>query len=201
MPICNPAQGNCPGLDLVLRADTNGTHVVADALGYFQRFPVEEGLVPAGTILDFGGTTAPPGFLLCDGSAVSRITYARLHAVIGTAYGAGDTTSTFNLPDLRGLFTRGRDAGAGRDPDASSRTASAAGGNSGDAVGSLQGDQFASHTHDLNPGPGGYNRGTDRQFDLFNSGANLFGYIYVTQPSGGSETRPKNVYVSKIIKY
>ena len=121
--------------------------------------------------------------------------------MIGTSFGNGNGSSTFHLPDLRGHFTRGRDAGAGRDPDAGARTASGVGGNTGDAVGSAQGDDFASHTHALSPGPGGYNRGVDRQFDLFNSGANLFGYIYATQPTGGNETRPKNVYVNKIIKY
>lgn len=56
--------------------------------------------VPTGTILPYGGSTAPNGFLLCDGSAVSRTTYAALYAVIGDAYGAGDGNSTFNLPNL-----------------------------------------------------------------------------------------------------
>jgi hypothetical protein len=73
VPICNPALTNCPGLDLYVRADVNGTHLVADALGYFHRFPVEDA-VPPGAILDYGGNTAPAGYLLCDGSAVSRAT-------------------------------------------------------------------------------------------------------------------------------
>jgi microcystin-dependent protein len=59
-------------------------------------------IVPPGVIWSYGGTTAPPGFLLCDGSAVSRTTYAALFAVIGTTFGAGDGSTTFNLPDLRG---------------------------------------------------------------------------------------------------
>lgn len=58
---------------------------------------------PAGTILPFGGTAAPTGFLLCDGSAVSRTTYATLFAVIGTTYGSGDGSTTFNLPQLENL--------------------------------------------------------------------------------------------------
>lgn len=53
---------------------------------------------PTGTILPFGGNSAPTGFLLCDGSAVSRTTYATLFAVIGTTYGSGDGSTTFNLP-------------------------------------------------------------------------------------------------------
>lgn len=60
--------------------------------------------------------TAPSGWLICDGSAVSRSTYADLFLAIGTAYGSGDGTTTFNIPDYRGRFMRGFDAGAGRDP-------------------------------------------------------------------------------------
>lgn len=55
-------------------------------------------VVPTGGMVDFGGTSAPTGWLLCDGSAVSRITYAALFAVIGTAFGVGDGSTTFNLP-------------------------------------------------------------------------------------------------------
>lgn len=65
-------------------------------------------LVPTGTILAFGGVTAPRGFLICDGSAVSRTTYANLFAVIGTRYGAGNGSTTFNVPKLNdGSFVRG----------------------------------------------------------------------------------------------
>lgn len=64
-------------------------------------------LVPTGTILPFGGASAPDGFLLCDGSAVSRTTYAALFAVIGTAYGAGDGSTTFNVPNGQGVGLTG----------------------------------------------------------------------------------------------
>lgn len=65
-------------------------------------------LVPTGTILAFGGVTAPNGFLICNGSAVSRTAYANLFAVIGTRYGAGNGSTTFNLPKLNdGSFVRG----------------------------------------------------------------------------------------------
>lgn len=56
-------------------------------------------LMPTGVILPYSGTTAPTGFLMCDGSAVSRTTYADLFAVIGTTYGSGDGSTTFNLPN------------------------------------------------------------------------------------------------------
>jgi microcystin-dependent protein len=64
-------------------------------------------LLPTGMILPFGGTTAPDGFLDCDGSAVSRTTYADLFAAIGTTWGTGDGSTTFNVPDLRGVGLRG----------------------------------------------------------------------------------------------
>jgi microcystin-dependent protein len=66
--------------------------------------------VPTGAILPYGGSSAPTGFLLCDGSAVSRTTYAALFTAISTAFGAGDGSTTFNLPDLRGRFPIGKAA-------------------------------------------------------------------------------------------
>ena len=57
-------------------------------------------IMPAGVIVPFAGTTVPAGYLLCDGSAVSRTTYADLFAAIGTTYGAGDGNTTFNLPNM-----------------------------------------------------------------------------------------------------
>ena len=61
---------------------------------------VLQGLMPSGVILPFGGSSAPTGFLICDGSAVSRTDYANLFDVIGTTYGSGDGSTTFNLPNL-----------------------------------------------------------------------------------------------------
>ena len=62
---------------------------------------------PAGVVITYGGSTAPEGWLLCDGSAVSRTTYATLFDVIGTTYGAGDNSTTFNVPDLQGRVVIG----------------------------------------------------------------------------------------------
>jgi len=58
-------------------------------------------IVPSGTIVAFGGSSTPTGWLSCAGTAVSRTTYARLFAVMSTSYGVGDGSSTFNLPDMR----------------------------------------------------------------------------------------------------
>ena len=65
-------------------------------------------LIPSGTIVAYGAASAPTGWLLCDDSAVSRSTYARLFAVIGTGYGVGDGSSTFNVPDLRDKVPLGK---------------------------------------------------------------------------------------------
>jgi microcystin-dependent protein len=65
-------------------------------------------IVPSGTILDYAGTTAPSGFLECDGSNVSRITYSDLFTAVGTTWGNGDGVNTFTLPDLRRRTLVGR---------------------------------------------------------------------------------------------
>lgn len=62
---------------------------------------------PTGSMQMYGGATAPSGWLLCDGSAVSRTTYADLFSVCSTTFGSGDGSTTFNLPDMRGVFPKG----------------------------------------------------------------------------------------------
>lgn len=66
---------------------------------------------PVGVINPYGGSTAPTGWLICDGSAVSRTTYAALFAILGTTYGPGNGSTTFNLPDFKGKIPVGRDSG------------------------------------------------------------------------------------------
>ena len=88
--------------------------------------------IPSGAVMYFAGQTAPSGWLKANGAAVSRSTYAALFAAIGTTYGAGDGSSTFNLPDLRGEFVRGWDDGRGID--------------SGRAFGSAQSDAIRNIT-------------------------------------------------------
>lgn len=159
---------------------------------------------PPGTLVAFAGAgaggNAPAGWLWCDGRAVSRTTYASLFAAIGTAWGAGDGATTFNLPDLRGRFLRGVDGDAGRDPDRDTRIATTDGGNSGNAVGSVQDHQFARHGHNLDVAGGlGTGSGTGRMAIAYFSGPpNLQEYA---QPRGGSETRPVNAAVNFIIRY
>jgi microcystin-dependent protein len=105
-------------------------------------------VVPPGAILAYGGQALPTGFLWCNGDSVPRSKYPELFAAIGTSWGypIGDT-SKFCLPDLRGLFLRGVDPSESRDPDASKRTASREGGNTGNAVGTFEEDMFKEHNH------------------------------------------------------
>lgn len=100
-------------------------------------------LVPIGTILDFAAATAPSGYLVCDGSAVSRTTYSALFAVIGTTWGSGDGSTTFNIPDFRGRTSIG--SGTGTAPDA---TAHALGSGGGMETVTLTTSQIPAHSHD-----------------------------------------------------
>ena len=89
----------------LLAAGTDGHHLRAKGAS---ADPIWEAtVVPAGTIHDFAGTTTPTGFLTCDGSAVSRTTYASLFTAIGTTWGTGNGSTTFNVPDLRRYTTIG----------------------------------------------------------------------------------------------
>jgi len=108
---------------------------------------VEVLLLPPGCVIPYAGPIAPAGWALCDGTTLDRITHSRLFEVIGTSFGEGDGSTTFHLPDLRGRFIRGADAGAGRDPNVGTRTASNTGGNTGDNVGSIQSDAVDAHNH------------------------------------------------------
>ena len=75
----------------------------------------QTGQLPVGTILTMAAPSVPAGFLECNGATVSRTDYAALFSLIGTTYGAGDSSTTFTLPDLRGEFIRGFDNGRGID--------------------------------------------------------------------------------------
>ncbi len=108
------------------------------------------GGTPSGAIFAFPVSTPPSGYLACNGQAVSRSTYANLFALIGTSYGTGNGSTTFNLPNYNGQFLRGWDNGAGIDPEASSRT-NRGDGTTGDAVGTRQANQTLAHNHTVNP--------------------------------------------------
>lgn len=102
---------------------------------------------PAGIIEVYAGATAPAGYLECDGSAVSRTTYAALYGAIGTTYGAGDGSTTFALPDLRRRVVMGAGGSA-----ATSTIASTLGSTGGAEAVTLSAAQMPRHTHHISTG-------------------------------------------------
>lgn len=164
--------------------------------------------VPTGSVHLMASTTAPSGYLKCNGAAVSRTTFADLFAEIGTTFGAGDGSSTFNVPDLRGEFVRGWDDGRGVDNNRN--------------FGVFQGDQNKQHNHSAtsvvnDPGHNhvyidqqahneGYRpwKAGDNDCGQRNKNTNnAFTGISVTttvQNSGGNESRPRNIAMMYVIK-
>lgn len=98
---------------------------------------------PAGTVTMFAGSSAPTGYLICDGQAVSRTTYAALFAVIGTTYGAGDGSTSFNVPNLMGRVPVGAGSGTGL----TNRVLASQGGEENHT---LTSDEIPSHSHSIN---------------------------------------------------
>ena len=109
--------------------------------------------MPAGSLLDFAGTSVPVGFLGCDGSAVNRTTYAALFAAISTTWGVGDGSTTFNVPDFR------RKATVGSGGSGTGTLGNAVGNTGGAETHTLITSEMPAHTHTVlgyaNPGGGG----------------------------------------------
>ena len=135
--------------------------------------------VPVGAVFMFAHSSLPSGYLKCNGAAVSRATYAALFAAIGTTYGSGDGSTTFNLPELRGEFIRGWDDGRGVD---AART-----------IGSAQADELEAHTHSTTATGGGQGHGGNLPLTVEYGSS-------TTGSTGGSETRPRNVALMYCIK-
>lgn len=154
-----------------------------------------QSIIPPGTILPYAGSTAPAGWVFCNGDEVSRTsdTYKALFASIGTAYGVGNNSTTFNLPNTQGYFLRG----AGTTGIYSTTR------------GMVQDDRMQGHKHDYlqdatgggSVGPQnvgnarilGYSPGLDVVGNPSNDGSN-------GAPRTASETRPANIGVNYIIK-
>ncbi len=154
---------------------------------------------PVGSIIAFAGMDSAilesSNWMLCDGGELSRDTYDDLFKKIGIAWGKGNEISTFNIPDLRGLFLRGVDLGAGMDPDSDKRI-SRKGSNSGAKIGSYQDDEFESHNHL-------YGRIKTFENHPYSGERAEIPYhekVDSTRKSGGNETRPRNAYVNWMIK-
>lgn len=159
---------------------------------------------PPGSLMAFAGTSAPTGWLACQGQAISRTTYATLFAAISTTWGSGDGSTTFNVPDLRGMFLRG----TGTNGTGSSSGAA------GPSVGAYATDTYLNHSHavtdpghvhlvnfagayatNVSGGQGGNNLGATG-----NTNSATTGVTVNTSTTGGTETKPKNYGVLYIIK-
>lgn len=175
---------------------------------------VQNALCPVGTIQAYAGNTAPAGWALCNGLAVSRtdVAYSALFNVVGTRFGSLNATS-FNLPDFRGRFLRGWDYspdGSKRDIDGASRIAMNPGGATGFNLGSVQLDELDSHSHQffdtyatMATGANETLPGGNRPYSGiqgWNNPVSAWVIERSTVSKGGSETRPINAYVNYIIK-
>ncbi|MDQ3914770.1 MAG: tail fiber protein [Actinomycetota bacterium] len=198
------------------------TETQDDALAGAPTVPL--GDFPIGTVVPYAGPVdeaafEAEGWAFCNGNTELRTgDFAGLFAVIGVAHGAGDGRSTFNLPDYRGTFLRGVDHGSGHDPDAANREAASTGGNTGDAVGSVQ--AFATgapatafttasvdpHSHSLAhvPTDNSSYQVVGNYQAIWNDGTNTDNagdHTHAVAQGGDPETRPLNVSVNYVIRF
>jgi microcystin-dependent protein len=169
---------------------------------------VQQALLPAGAVQAFAMNSAPSGWLAADGTAVSRSTYASLFSAIGTTYGAGDGSTTFALPDLRGYFVRG----SGTNSDAT-----AAG-----TFGAKIADTLKSHTHtgttsvagshthqyaaysaivSKSTSPTPANNLWDGTLNRTTAAAGDHSHTFTTDATGSGETAPRNIAMLYCIKF
>lgn len=172
--------------------------------------------VPVGTSVDFAGSTAPAGYLMQFGQAVSRTTYAVLFSVVGTTYGVGDGATTFNLPDCRGNVVAGKDNMGGTP---AGRLTGQPGGVTGTVLGALGGVELASlsiaqlpnHTHAFGDSDNAYTQNS--QLQIGTGGSNPFapttnqtgvansGNIGHTGGANGHNNVQPTIIMNKIIKF
>ncbi|WP_273760415.1 phage tail protein [Bartonella sp. ML70XJBT.G] len=187
--------------ELVYTCDIAGKNVD----GWFLTNPTQS-FLPPGFIGTFATEKVPSGWLLCDGKAYSREAYASLFAVLGEIWGRGDGRTTFNVPDLRGMFLRGLDSGKNIDK--------------GRRLGSRQEESFKAHSHQGKTDSAGAHTHKVENFMPFGIEAYTGKYNYyfngsgrvdttlagahehkvILEKTGGDETRPVNVAVVYAIK-
>jgi microcystin-dependent protein len=183
----NSAQTPTVSLSDIVNADISGSAAIAgskladDSVALAKLVTaVQQALVPAGAVQAFAMNSTPSGWLAADGSNVNRTTYAALFTAISTTYGAGDGSTTFALPDLRGYFVRG----SGTNGD----------GTAAGTFGEKQADELKSHTHTVE---GFAATSTPGGATTINQ---TFGEKQ-TAATGGTETRPKNMAMLYCIKF
>lgn len=118
----------------------NVVNPAASVLAALAAYEAQLAGCPIGTIIPYGGTTEPTGWHFCAGQAISRTTYSALFAIIGTQFGVGDASTTFNLPDLRGRYPMGADNMNGT---AANRVSFSVAGITATVVGTAGGSQYA----------------------------------------------------------
>ena len=156
--------------------------------------------VPLGTVSGFAGSTAPSGWQLCYGQAISRTQYAGLFAVTSTTYGSGDGSTTFNVPDLRGRVVAGLDNMGGTDA-ARLSTANTLGTTTGTETITLTTAQMPSHNHTLPdnhpyaaPGP------SDYKYSVITSTQNGLAQASSTGGGGAHNNMQPTMTINYIIK-
>lgn len=182
-------------------------------------------LLPSGAVLPFAGATPPSGWLACDGSEVSRSAYPDLYAYIGTLYGAGNGSTTFNLPDLRNQFVRGasstRPVGNEENDQLGSHNHTGSTNTTGNHSHSGSTNTTGSHQHTVEV-RGGVDNGPyeypthgrytseannltrpagDHSHTLSINNAGNHSHSLTINNTGGSETRPQNIALLYCIKY
>ena len=192
--------------------------LIWDGAAWVDVYPAQ----PAGSLTAYAGASAPAGWLLCDGTAVSRTTYATLFGLLSTTYGAGNGTTTFNLPDMRGRMPMGAGTGVGQGasgsgaPSGTALTARTRGGFGGDERMQTHTHVQNAHGHTLGPGQSfgtsfGPNAGGVATFGLSVAiiNTNTYQGPYEAQAntatnqnagSGSSENMPPFVVLNYIIK-
>lgn len=166
-------------------------------------------VIPTGSLFPYAGSSAPTGYLLCDSSAVSRSTYAALFAVIGTTYGSGNGSTTFNLPDLRGRFPMGAGTGTGLNssgtgvPSGPAQTARTSGQWGGEETHLLTTAEMPAHNHSSTNSllayvatGGGANLNSGSTYNIYNASSLLNN----TGGGGRHSVIPPFVVVNYIIK-
>jgi microcystin-dependent protein len=154
--------------------------------------------VPAGSVIPYAGTTNPTGWLFCAGQAINRTTYSVLFAVIGTTYGVGDGSTTFNIPDLRGRLVAGQDDMGGT---SANRLTGQSGGVNGDVLGASGGAETHTLTAGQLPTSATYQRETSHGGQSGTSGSGLAQTPAQTALTGANNEAHNNVQPTFILNY
>ena len=170
--------------DAVVQTLTSGTEI-GSVNGVKLYAPSGGASMPAGVITQFAGSTAPTGWLLCNGNAVSRTTYSALFTAIGTTYGTGNGSTTFNLPNFQGRVPVG------------SNTTYALGSSGGEATHTLTVDEMPTHNHGTGLTGYGQITGTGMKWEYVNDrGVYDSGYDIILDKGGGQAHNNMQPYLT-----